>query len=451
MSPLLTFGMRWMVSKRYHTLAMFLCAGLAGGIIAFPASFFSGTNVLLGCCLLPLAIFFHQKQRLNITYLLLMVFFGVVAYVYSVRTFYFFMIAFYLLFLLELWIGKIDAIILFLMAFMSPFFHQISVILGFPIRLTLSQWAGATLSFAGFDIIVEGNTMLLKGTSFSVDEACMGLSMLAVSLLMGIAAMVHHYRQSGLRLSLFALGSFFFVVLLLNLISNLLRIMLLVIFKVLPDHPMHDVVGVLCLIGYVVVPLYFVSRLFINKFGKHALRMEESHPLNLIRKSLLVISATAIVVTGIHVNMQRIEPVQIAHATIEPENFKVSKMEQGITKLYNDEMLVYVKPIPEFFTGEHTPLLCWKGSGFEFRGVKKVMVAGKEIYSGRLEKPGETLFTAWWYDNGETVTIDQWNWRVRMLKHERKFSLINVTVNDETTLSKNVKLIFEKKWLAQER
>ena len=139
-----------------------------------------------------------------------MVFFGVIAYAYSVRTFYFFMIAFYLLLLLELWIGKIDTIILFLLAFMSPFFHQISVILGFPIRLTLSQWAGEMLSFAGFDIIVEGNTMLLKGTSFSVDEACMGLSMLAVSLLMGIAAMVHHYRQSGLRLSLFALGILLF-------------------------------------------------------------------------------------------------------------------------------------------------------------------------------------------------------------------------------------------------
>ena len=126
-------------------------------------------------------------------------------------------------------------------------------------------------------------------------------------------------------------------------------------------------------------------------------------------------------------------------------------MEQGITKLYNDEMLVYVKPIPEFFTGEHTPLLCWKGSGFEFRSVKKVMVDEKEIYSGRLEKPGETLFTAWWYDNGEIVTIDQWNWRVRMLKRENKFSLLNVTARTESALLKNVKLILEKKWLAQKK
>jgi len=451
MSPLLVFGMRWMVSKRYHTLAMFLFAGLAGCIIAFPATFFSGINVLLGCCLLPLGIFFNEKQRFNIIYLFLMIFFGVIAYTCSVRTFYFFMIAFYALFLLELWIGKIDTIILFLLAFMSPFFHQIAVILGFPIRLTLSQWAGEMLSFAGFNIMVEGNTIVLTGSAFSVDEACMGLSMLAVSLLMGVAAMAHHYRQSRLRLDLFALGAFFFAVLLLNLISNLLRIMLLVIFKVLPDNPMHDVIGVLCLIGYVVIPLYFVSRLFIKKFGRPALSMEESRPLTLFRKSLLVICAIAIVATGIHVNMQRLEPVQITHVTIEPENFSVSKMEQGITKLYNDEMLVYVKPIPEFFTGEHTPLLCWKGSGFEFRGVKKVMVDGKEIYCGRLEKPGETLFTAWWYDNGEIVTIDQWNWRVRMLKRENKFSLINVTARAESTLLKNVKQIFEKKWLAQKK
>ena len=327
MSPLLVFGMRWIVSNRYHTLAMFLSAALAGGIIAFPVTFFSGTNVLLGCCLLPLCIFFNQKQRFNIIYLFLMIFFGVIAYAYGVRTFYFFMIAFYVLLLLELWIGKIDTIILFLLAFMSPFFHQISVILGFPIRLTLSQWAGEMLSFAGFDIIVEGNTIVLTGSSFSVDEACMGLSMIAVSLLMGVAAMAHHYRQSRLRLSLFALGIFFFAVLVLNLISNLLRIMLLVIFKVLPDNPMHDVVGVLCLIGYVIVPLYFVSRLFIKKFGRPGRSLEVSRPLTLCRKSLLVVCATAIVVTGLHVNMQRLEPVQITHAIIEPENF--SSFENG--------------------------------------------------------------------------------------------------------------------------
>src|SRR5688572_14010852 len=107
MSPLLVFGMRWMASKQYFTLAMLLGAGLAGGIIAFPAHFFSGINVLLGCCLLPFTIFFYQKQRFNVIYLLLVIFFGIVAYAYSVRTFYFFMIAFYVLFLLELWIGKI--------------------------------------------------------------------------------------------------------------------------------------------------------------------------------------------------------------------------------------------------------------------------------------------------------------------------------------------------------
>jgi exosortase N len=449
MSPLLLFGMRLMISRRYHILALLLCAGLAGGIIAFPATFFSGINVLLGCCLLPFAIFFHHSRRFNMAYLLLMIFFGVIAYFYNVRTFYFFMIAFYVLFLLELWFGKIDTIILLLLAFMSPFFHQISVILGFPIRLTLSQWAGKMLSLGGFETAVEGNTMLLNGTSFSVDEACMGLSMLAVSLLMGVAVIVHQYRRLGLRLHIIFLAAFFFAVLVLNLISNLFRIMLLVIFKVLPGHPMHDVTGVLCLIVYVAVPLYLGSALYIKRFGRSALKIEEWTPLGLLRTSILVISALAIVLTGMRINRERNVVVQLAHATIEPGNFEVSKMDQGITKLHNEELLVYLKPIPEFFTGEHTPLLCWKGSGFEFRGVKKVKVDDNEIYLGRLEKPGETLFTAWWYDNGEIITIDQWNWRVRMLKRENKFSLINVTARDEETLSKNIKLIFEKNWLVK--
>ena len=116
--------------------------------------------------------------------------------------------------------------------------------------------------------------------------------------------------------------------------------------------------------------------------------------------------------------------------------------------MYNEEMLVYVKPIPEFFTGEHTPLLCWKGSGYEFRSIKKTLVAGREIYVGQMEKQGEKLFTAWWYANGKTLTIDQWEWRLRMLKGEEKFCLINVTSKNEKSLTENVTSIFESNLLS---
>lgn len=447
MSPELKFAVRWLTGKGYHTLAILLGAGMAGAVFAFPASFLSGTNVLLGLCLVPFTIFFYERQRFNYTYLALMIAFGFMAVAYNVRTFYFFMIAFYFLLVAETFIGKTNTLILFLLAFMSPFFYQVSVILGFPIRLQLSQWAGTILAIAGFDIHVEGNMMLLKGNLFTVDEACMGLSMLATSLLMGVAAIAHQYRVFETRLNIFQLTIFFLGVFMLNLFSNLLRIMALVVFQVLPENPMHDMIGILCLILYVMVPLYFLSRGMVKKLGKQVRRVEQGPVVSTSRKSIMATLAVLIIMIGVHIDIKKNSPSGVLHANVELPNVQVVKMKEGITKMHNEKILVYVKPIPEFFTGEHTPLLCWKGSGYEFRSIKKTFVAGNQIYCGQLEKPGERLFTAWWYSNGKTLTIDQWDWRAKMLRGEEKFCLINVTAKDEKTLIANVKLIFENKWL----
>jgi exosortase N len=443
MSPELKFALRWVTGKGYHTLALLLAAGMVGGAFAFPASFLAGANVLLGFCLVPFVMFFSGKRRFNYVYLLFVISFGVIAFAYNVRTFYFFMLAFYSLLVVESFIGKTNSLILFLIAFMSPFFHQVSVILGFPLRLQLSQWAGSILAIAGLDIQVEGNMMVLNGGLFTVDEACMGLSMLAISLLMGVAAIAHHYRVFESRLNLFFLTAFFTGVLILNLVSNLLRIIVLVIFQILPDNLMHEVIGIVCLILYVIVPLYFLSQWMVKKFGKHLLKVDQMKAINVSSKSILVTLAALVILVGFRIDTLRKSPSPIDHANVELPNVQVEKMNDGITKMYNEKMLVYVKPIPEFFTGEHTPLLCWKGSGYEFRSIKKTFVAGREIYFGQLDKTGEKLFTAWWYSNGKTLTIDQWEWRSRMLKGEEKFCLVNITTKDEKSLEENVALIFE--------
>jgi hypothetical protein len=101
-----------------------------------------------------------------------------------------------------------------------------------------------------------------------------------------------------------------------------------------------------------------------------------------------------------------------------------------------------VKTIPEFFTGEHTPLMCWKGSGYEFSGVTTMAVAGVRVYKGILVKDDSTLYTAWWYSNGPVKTVSQFDWRMRMLKGESKFCLVNVTARDEQTLMESLRSMF---------
>jgi exosortase N len=442
------FAIRWIIAKDYHFIGLFASAVLIGGSFAFTTSFLSNTNVLLGLCLIPFCFCFSGSTRVNYTYLCLTLVFGAIAYSYGVRAFYFFMLGFYGLFLIELYFGRVNSLAVFLLAFAAPLFHQVSVILGFPIRLKLSEWAGAMLFAAGKNIKVEGNMMLMDGNAFIVDDACMGLSMLSTSLLMGVAVIAHQYRVTGLRLNFSQLFIFFFTVFVLNIASNLLRIVMLVLFQILPDDPMHEVVGILCLILYVIVPLYFVSKIGVHRLGNSfPSTISDCGAVSPFRKLILAVLAVMVIGTGVHINNYRSSPHTVAHIKAELPGTTVEKMDEGITKLYNEEILVYLKPIPEFFTSEHTPLLCWKGSGFEFKSVRKANTAGQVIYVGRLEKPGETLFTAWWYNNGEISTIEQWDWRMRMLRGEKRFCLVNVTAKDELLLMSRIEAMLKNNWL----
>jgi exosortase N len=429
-------------TKRYVLPLVLIAISLTGTVMAFPLSYFSNTNVLVGLCLLPFVVIIRQGERFNYLLLALVTATGFVAYVYELRIAYFFALAFFLVFVVELTVGKMSTLIFFLICFMSPFFEQVAVILGFPLRLLLSQWAGTLLAFAGMDVQVDGNLMFLNGDSFSVDEACMGLRLLSISLLMGVFVMAHRYRRTKLELPFHSLLAFFGIVFLLNIFTNILRIMLLVAFKIQPENPMHEMMGMLCLVLYVMVPLYFISNWMMRKFGCVLPEPDRKILLNRRGWVWIFVLGFGVSLLGMAVGQKRARSAT-PHAEVELPGYTALKMKDGITRLSNEELLIYIKPIPEFFSGEHTPLICWQGSGYNFKSIRKSLLNGRELYTGVLSKAGSTLCTAWWYTNGEMHAVDQMEWRTAMLRGEPKFCLVNVTANNEATLYKRLTGILE--------
>ncbi len=419
---------------------------IAGGFFAFPLSFMTKNNVLIGFALFPFVLFYSKKHRFNLLYLMILIFFEILAYAYHIRIFYFFALAFFILFVTELWIGKVNALMLFLLIFMSPIFQQVAVILGFPIRLQISKLAGYILSGTGLQVQVEGNMMMLNGSSFAVDEACMGLSMLAISMLMGVVALAHQYHVQKVLLPILKVAFFFLCVFSLNLICNLLRILVLVLFDIPPENPMHEFLGILCFVIYIMLPIYFLSKCMINRFGKPNVTEHGTIHLTKFGKSCIMIMSIIVLLTGIHLNESR-KQVSTFHASASLQGFQSINLNDGITKMTNDQVLIYVKPIPEFFTSEHTPLLCWQGSGYHFESIRTIKVHDQEIYMGHLVNQKSLLFTAWWYSNGKVQTIDQFDWRFRMIKGEDGFSLLNVTSDNETDLNATLHLILKEKQL----
>jgi exosortase N len=418
---------------------------VAGGAIAFPPEFLAGSNVWIGFCLFPFVLIVNGRQRVNYIYLAAAAILSVVAYSYAVRTFYFLALFLFILFLLEMQWGRFDRLVLFLLLFMSPFIQQITVILGFPIRLELSRWAGYLLTLIGVDVQVEGNVMILDGAAFSVDEACIGLNMLATSLLMGVFLLAHQYRTRRLSLPFCYMLLFFILVFILNVGSNLLRIVVLVLFRIGPEHSLHEWIGVACMLIYIVVPLYFIGRWLVGKFGKPLNRDEADTPVRITSRGRLALTviSIALVLVGFGIRQSR-SASTVPHILFQREGFETTLLDGGVTKVYNDDLLLYFKTIPEFFSAEHTPLFCWRGTGYTFSEIKKRTIQGHEVYIGHLQKTGSTMHTAWWYSNGTLHTIDQVTWRLHMLTNKPRFVLVNVTAASEDILLKELNTLLSR-------
>lgn len=433
--------------KKHRLLILLLITLIIGGAWAFPLSYLASSNTILGLCLLPFVLVISGPPRFNFFYFLAAVIFAAIGYFYHVRTFYFLALAFHMIFIFELALGRLNSLVFFLIVVMSPVFMQIAVIIGFPIRLYLSQWSGNILKWAGLDIQIEGNTMLVDGFDFTVDEACMGLSMLSISILMGIFIQTYQYKTTKLRLSLAYLLLFFLALFVLNIVCNLLRIILLVFFKILPTDPWHETIGIFCLILYVMIPLYYLSKAMIENFGQSGFdRSLSTFSFTRPVKTLVVVLSMILMIIGFTINAGKASD-STPHADVTLAGTRSIELEGGITKFLTEDILIYVKPIPEFFTSEHTPLLCWKGSGYTFKNINKVFIADKQIYSGVLIKNNDILYTAWWYTDGEFRTIDQLTWRSKMLLEQKPYCLVNVTAKDKQTLQLHLTSILNRNTL----
>ena len=191
--------------------------------------------------------------------------------------FYFFSI-FFFFYVLEKWMGRINYLPLFLAGVVSPVMGNIVYTWSFPIRLQLSQWAGQALQWVGMNIQIHGNVIEHEGQNFSVDPACIGLKMVITSLVLCITIMGYVEKKYAAHLKFWKICGYLLLVSTAAIVANFCRLLLLIIFHILPDNPMHDVVGLLSMGVYVLLPFYA----FITwQSRKQLRRMDDSSPTNI--------------------------------------------------------------------------------------------------------------------------------------------------------------------------
>jgi exosortase N len=109
-------------------------------------------------------------------------------------------------------------------------------------------------------VVVKGNIIYNEQAEFSVDPACMGLNMLTASVLLSIMLFGFYQTKYGNRIKASIFSLFIVFVIGFNVISNLIRIVVLVHFTILPDSIMHELTGIACMLLYVVVPATLLAR-----------------------------------------------------------------------------------------------------------------------------------------------------------------------------------------------
>lgn len=420
---------------RFNQVILPALAYLGLAIWFIPRYFVWDANLVMGLLLVPY-ICTADRTRFSLRYLLPAMLTCLLAVVAPVNTLFFAALLFVVLLLIENTIGRLSDILLFLLLLVSPVFGHITRLGEFPVRLWLTERVAAVLTTGGISANAAGNQIMLGNYEFSVDPACAGLNMLVMSVLVCLFVLGYYQKQSGKILGFKYLALLCGITVALNIVCNFFRILLLVMFKIMPGTFMHDAVGIGCLLIYVLTPLLLGIKPFLARLGKSKIKSPTALQMPTMRYPLLHMAFLG--VTGfIVLHLVKADKLIATSNNIHLSGYTKKQLGGGILKFENKEALVYLKPTA-FYAPEHDPMICWTGSGYQFKSIRRENVNGYQIYAATLHKERDRIYAAWWFDNGKTKTINQFAWRWSAAKNEGQYYLVNVNAASPQKLREKV-------------
>ena len=337
------------------------------------------------------------------------------------------------------WPNRLVALLL-----LSPGLRYVSALFTFPIRLQLSAWAGNLLRLAGTNVQTEGNVLVRTDSSgvpvdMAVDPACMGLQLTGVSLLLALFLLIWQEKQARKAVPFVWVAGYGVVTFGLTILCNLFRIVLLVTFEAMPGTWAHELIGLVCVAAYAWLPTWGLARWLVRYVSQADVAPAKrpgwsvSWGIGLLTAGLGIMAFAArpgpsLTQWPSSLNWNRYGiPVDTT--------YRRTILANGFVQLTKPGTLIYLKPQPDWFSADHSPTACWRGSGYELRRIRETVLDGHAAYVGELHKRGHVLYTAWWFTNGTTTTVSQLTMRTQMLRGDTGFVLVNVTVSPKPLLN----------------
>jgi exosortase N len=363
--------------------------------------------------------------------------FGVLSWYLPVFTLRYATLITALFFVVEYFYGRIHVLTFITTILVTPVIDYATNVFSFPIRLWLTGMAGKLLSAVNPAVTTSGNMIRLGNNEFTVDIACMGLQMMLTSLLCGVMLMAFYQRRYQKILPGIFTGLVLLSITGLNIIANLFRIILLVQFALPPGTAAHDGMGILCLLMYVILPLIPGIKWLVQRYGESPVSSTTTAPpLYGLAIHLLLLGG---IVAGHYLkkNDNRDHTGADTHVKSLP-GYTCTTEKEHVIKQTTADVLLYIKPIPGFYFTDHQPMICWKGSGFEFFKVQEVNMQGVKMYTAELKKNNSTLYTAWWYESSTRRSSSQLEWRWDAFCSGHHYYLVNITVEKKALLEQKI-------------
>ncbi len=405
-------------------------------------------NLILGLMAIPFVFRVREKGRFRSLYAIpAAICLGLYAFLHM-KIFFLMGAGMTMIFIVESRIGRMGYLPLVLIAVSSPVLKYLGTVFTFPLRLAWSRMAAQVISIFDKDVILQGNIFVLNGHSFTVDPECLGLNMIVTGLILVCMLLAFAERKNDISFSLLQIILHLGLATFLILIANFFRILCLVMFHSMPETMSHEIIGLSCLAIYVILPMYFWIRWRVSSHS-HSSAEPQNKPHFHYSHSSPLLYAILLLFSILYLNLQRdlytVPESFEALSALEVPGMKQISIEEGVAHFESESLLLYIKQPVRSWAGDHTPAICWMGSGYTFAYVEKRLIAGQEVFFGALRQGELQLYTAWWYDNGEHRTASQWDWRWRTMKGEAPFYLWNLTGETEAGLREKLEEWFTKK------
>ncbi|GAB4402275.1 MAG: hypothetical protein OHK0039_00020 [Bacteroidia bacterium] len=421
----LALRMGWEAMAPFCWMGLLLLAAWQG----LPDYLTGGLQSWLGILLLPFVWRSEDVPRFRGRYLLVALALLALYLLLKPRILFFLALGAALFYVWEQYRGRLRPLVWVWLLLLSPLPELVAEVFSFPLRLWMSARAGEVLSGMGMDIAVVGNSFAVNGSMFSIAPACLGLNTFVAGLMLttGLLAL----QRSALPLAATA-GVYLFAAASL-VAGNFVRIMLLVLLASPPGTLGHELIGLSSLLLYTGLPVWWLLRQVSARWGRPERTTAEVAPGRGVWAGVLLL-ALSLWGTATVAMSRRTVPADWWTGLALPGGMEQVQLEDQVLCLYDSDLLIYLKPPVAPWRGDHHPQMCWRGAGFELQALRVDTVAGRAVYRGTLQRGAEVFETVWWYENGRGSTIGVWDWRMRVLRGEPWFHLVNITARDRVAV-----------------